>query len=125
MSRIPYAPLCAVLGLLLGWWPALLHGPIPEKFNILYIQGAVVVWGWYIARSLIGLLVGITHWPRQWWLRGPLCGLFMLFPLGFVSLGTPGCGAPCMMYNQLTAITIGTAVAGLAYWITGRSYGES
>jgi hypothetical protein len=92
--RLPYAPLCAGLGALLGWFPVVfhLHGPIAEKFNILYIRGAVAVWGWYSARMLIGLLVGITTWPERWWLRGPLCGLLMMFPLGMVSLATPGCG---------------------------------
>lgn len=120
--RVPYPLLCALLGVALGWWPALLHGPIPEKYNVLYIRGAVVVWAWYLARSLIGLLVGITHWPRQWWLRGPLCGVLMLLPLGIVSLATPACGAPCMFWNQLSAIAIGTSVAGIAFWITGKHH---
>ncbi len=90
--RSSYALFCALLGLVLGWFPILVHGPIPEKFNILYIRGAVAVWGWYSARLLIGFLVGITRWPPRWYLRGPLCGFLMLFPLGLVSLATPGCG---------------------------------
>jgi hypothetical protein len=72
----------------------LLHGPIPEKFDVLYLRGSIAVWAWYSARLSIGFLVGITHWPRVWWLRGPLCGLLPLFPLGLVSVATPGCGFP-------------------------------
>jgi hypothetical protein len=71
-----------------------LHGPIPEKYNVLYIHGATVVWGWYVARLLIGFIVGISIWPQRWWLRGPLCGVLTMLPLGFVSLATPGCGFP-------------------------------
>jgi hypothetical protein len=56
------------------------------------MRGSIAVWGWYSARLLIGLLVGISVWPRQWYARGPLCGLLMLFPLGLVALATPGCG---------------------------------
>ncbi|MGH7785286.1 MAG: hypothetical protein ACRERC_00375 [Candidatus Binatia bacterium] len=123
-ARLPYAVLCALLGLALGWLPVLVHGPIAEKYNILYIQGAVAVWGWYTARLLIGAVVGITRWPRRWWLRGPLCGLVMLFPLSLVSLATPGCGLPCMSLNLASAAAIGTAVAGIAYAITGRDRGD-
>ena len=72
--RIPYPLLCAALGLGLGWVPLLIHGPIPEKFNVLYIQGSVAVWAFYSARLLVGFTVGISVWPRQWFLRGPLCG---------------------------------------------------
>ena len=32
--------------------PYVIHGPIPEKYNVLYIRGAVAVWGWYSARML-------------------------------------------------------------------------
>jgi len=91
---VPYPLLCAVVGLALGWVPAWLHGPIPYKYNILGINGARAVWGWYIARNLIGFLVGITTWPRPWWLRGPLIGFLTILPLGIVSLATPGCGPP-------------------------------
>ena len=59
-----------------------LHGPIPEKFNLFYLRGAVAVWSWYTARLLIGFMVGITCWPRRWYLRGPLCGFLMMLPPG-------------------------------------------
>ncbi len=91
---IPYLLLCVLLGSVLGWVPSFFHGPIPEKFDILYINGSVAVWGWYTARMLIGLLVGITSWPHNWYLRGPLCGLLAMFPLTLVSLAMPGCGEP-------------------------------
>ncbi len=92
--RIPYPLLCSLLGLVLGWFPWLVHGPIAEKYNILYIQGAIAVWGWYSARMLIGFMVGITRWPSRWYLRGPLCGFLMMFPLGLIALASPGCGFP-------------------------------
>lgn len=92
--RIPYPLLCSLAGLVLGWLPMLVHGPIPEKYDALYINGAVAVWGWYLARHSIGFLVGITTWPGHWYLRGPMCGLLMMLPLGFVSLATPLCGFP-------------------------------
>jgi hypothetical protein len=117
--RLPYPALCALLGVLLGWWPALFHGPIPEKYDVLYIHGAIIVWAWYLARSLIGFIVGITSWPRRWWLRGPLCGVMTMLPLGIVSLATPACGAPCMFWNGLTGAVIGALVAGIAWRLTG------
>ncbi len=92
--RLPYPLLCTLLGLLFGWLPRLGHGPIPEKFNVLYINGAIAVWGYYSARLLIGFLIGITRWPAPWYLRGPLCGCVMMFPLALVSLAMPGCGFP-------------------------------
>ena len=92
MRRLPYTAVCAALGLAIGWTPMLFHGPIHQKFDIFYLNGSIIVWGWYIARLWIGLLVGITAVPRQWYLRGPLCGVLAMLPLGFVSLGTPGCG---------------------------------
>ena len=119
-DRVPYAPLCTVLGLALGWLPMLIHGPIPEKYNVLYINGAVAVWGWYTARMLIGFAVGITSWPPRWYVRGPLVGLMMLFPLSLVSLATPGCGPRCMIVNLATAVALGAVVAGLAFAVTGR-----
>jgi hypothetical protein len=91
-NRISYPLLCIALGLVLGWIPYLLHGPIPEKFNVLYIRGAIAVWAYYSARMSIGLLVGFSHWPRAWYLRGPLCGFVALLPVSLVSLATPGCG---------------------------------
>lgn len=92
--RIPYVLFCTLVGFGIGWIPALLHGPIPYKFDVLYMNGRVAVWGFYSARLLIGFLVGITSWPKPWYLRGPLCGLLLLFPLGVVVLATPGCGWP-------------------------------
>jgi hypothetical protein len=90
--RIPYALLCTLLGLVIGWFPALVHGPIPYKFNILRLNGAVAVWAFYSARLLIGFLVGITRWPARWQLRGPLCGVLMMLPPSLIALATPGCG---------------------------------
>jgi hypothetical protein len=90
--RVPYALLCALLGLVLGWLPWLVHGPAPEKFDSLYITGAIAVWGFYSARLLIGFMVGITRWPARWYARGPLCGVLMMFPLGILALATPRCG---------------------------------
>jgi len=120
IARLPYPVLCALLGLALAWIPMFLHGPIAEKFDLLYIRGAIAVWGWYSARLLIGLLVGVTLWPERWWLRGPLCGLLAMFPLGLVSLATPGCGAPCMGWNYTTGAALGAAVAGIAFALTGK-----
>jgi hypothetical protein len=89
-----YLLLCVALGLVLGWVPLRLHGPIPEKFDVLYIRGAIAVWGWYLARMSIGFWVGAASWPRPWWIRGPLLGALALLPLTFVSLAMPGCGWP-------------------------------
>jgi hypothetical protein len=93
-GRVPYLLLCTLMGLAAGWLPYLVHGPIPEKFNVLYIRGAVAVWGFYSARMLVGFVVGISTWPARWYLRGPLCGVLMLFPLTVISLAMPGCGWP-------------------------------
>lgn len=117
-----YTLLCTLLGLALGWLPMLVHGPIAEKYDVLYIRGAIAVWGWYSARLLIGFVVGITTWPERWWLRGPLCGLLMMFPLGWVSLATPGCGVTCQFWNAVTGALLGFAVAGLAFAISGRQH---
>jgi hypothetical protein len=89
-----YALVCFLLGLALGWLPALGHGPIPEKFNVHYIRGVIAVWAFYSARLLIGLFVGISAWPRRWYLRGPLVGLLCVLPVTFISLSIPGCGPP-------------------------------
>ena len=91
---IPYLPLCAALGLALGWLPVLIHGPIPEKFDVLYIRGAVAVWAYYSARLLIGFLIGITAWPHPWYVRGQLIGFLTTLPVTFVALASPGCGFP-------------------------------
>jgi hypothetical protein len=119
---ISYIVLCAVLGLALGWLPMLVHGPIPYKYSVLGIDGGTAVWGWYIGRLLIGLLVGITAAPARWYLRGPVCGLLLLFPLSLVSLATPGCEAACMFWNNVTAMAIGFAVAGIAFALTRRHH---
>lgn len=89
-----YVLLCTLLGLALGWLPFLIHGPNPGKFNVLYIQGAIAVWAFYGARMLIGFFVGITRWPRPWYIRGPMCGLLVMLPLGIIALATPGCRWP-------------------------------
>jgi hypothetical protein len=91
-GRLPYPLLCALLGLVLGWLPALIHGPIPEKFNVLYIRGAIAIWTFYAARLSIGFLVGVSVWPRRWWLRGPLLGLLAMLPPALLALATPQCG---------------------------------
>lgn len=92
LARLPYPLVCTALGLVLGWAPILLHGPIAEKFDVLYIRGSIAVWAYYTARLSIGFWVGVTVWPARWWLRGPLCGLLALLPLGWMALATPGCG---------------------------------
>ena len=92
LARLHYPVLCALLGLVLGWLPLLVHGPHPSKFNVLYIRGDIAVWAFYSARLLIGVLVGITFWPARWYLRGPLCGFLALLPVTFVALATPRCG---------------------------------
>jgi hypothetical protein len=125
VRRLPYPAICALLGLAIGWTPMLLHGPIPEKYDVLYVQGSIAVWGWYAARLLIGFIVGITWWPRAWWLRGPLIGLLTMFPLGWVSLATPGCGFPCQFWNGVTGAAVGAVVAGGAFLITGRDHGSA
>ena len=87
-ARLPYPLVCTLLGLVLGWVPRFLHGPIPEKFNVLYIRGVIAVWAFYSARLLIGFMLGITRWPERWYLRGPLVGFLMMLPVTFVALAT-------------------------------------
>jgi len=87
-----YPLVCAVVGFALAWLPLLVHGPIPYKFDTVRMNGAVAVWAFYLARLLIGVLVGITRYPPRWFLRGPLCGLIMIAPVSLISLATPGCG---------------------------------
>src|SRR5207344_2017117 len=94
--RLPYPLLCTLIGLAIGWLPMLFHGPIPYKFDIHYIRGSVAVWDWYLSRAMIGFFVGITVWPRLWWMRGPLMGVLLMLPPCMVSLATPECGPPCM-----------------------------
>jgi hypothetical protein len=92
LAHVPYPLVCAVLGLGLGWLPILLHGPIPEKFNVLYIRGDVAIWAFYGARCSIGLWVGLTALPRRWYLRGPFCGFLTMLPLTLIPLAMPRCG---------------------------------
>ncbi len=92
LADVPYPLVCALLGLVLGWLPWLLHGPIPAKFSVLYLRGDVAVWAYYSARLLIGAFVGISVWPARWWLRGPAVGFLTIAPVTFVALATPGCG---------------------------------
>jgi hypothetical protein len=120
--RLPYPLVCTLVGFLLGWIPMLLHGPIPEKFNIFYLHGSVAVWSWYTARLLVGFLVGITCWPSRWYLRGPLCGVLMMLPPGIMSLAVPTCGPVCMFWNETTASIIGLVVAGIAFVATGKHH---
>ena len=92
LARIPYPLLCALIGLVLGWIPWLIHGPHPAKFSVLYMDGPIAVWGFYSARMLIGTFVGLTSWPERWFLRGPLIGFLVMLPVTFISLATPRCG---------------------------------
>ena len=89
---VPYPLLCAVAGIAIAWIPAMFHGPIPEKFAYYGISGAVAVWAFYVSRLLIGLWVGMTVWPRPWYVRGPMCGALAMIPPGFFALATPNCG---------------------------------
>lgn len=93
-ASISYVLLCGGIGLVLGWLPMLVHGPIPEKWTYFSIDGHVLVWGYYLARLSIGVLVGISVVPRLWYLRGPVCGAIAMIPLGFVALGNPLCAGP-------------------------------
>jgi hypothetical protein len=107
-----------LLGLVLGWLPWLVHGPIPQKFDLFYLKGSVIVWAWYAARMLIGFWVGVARWPARWWLRGPLCGALVMLPLGFISLGIPTCGPMCLGVNELSGAVIGLLVAAGAQAIS-------
>jgi hypothetical protein len=89
-----YTLICIAIGSLAGWIPGFFHGPIPEKWDYYYVNGSMLVWGYYVARLSIGLWVGITSTPARWYLRGPLCGAMAMVPLGFVALANPLCGGP-------------------------------
>lgn len=119
---MPYVLVCTLLGLVLGWVPSFLHGPIPEKFDVFGLAGRWAVWDWYTARMLIGFLIGISTWPARWWLRGPLIGLLMLLPPGFISMSNPICGPWCVFWNETTATTLGLGIAGLAFLITKKHH---
>jgi hypothetical protein len=119
-----YAAICALTGLAVGWLPALFHGPIPEKFDLFGIRGAIAVWSWYAARLLIGVVVGLTVLPRRWWIRGPLCGFLMILPPGIMSLAVPTCGPWCMFWNEVTGAIVGLLVGAVAYLATGRHHAD-
>lgn len=121
--NLPYPLICALVGFVVGWIPMFFHGPIPEKFNLFGIRGAIAVWTWYAARLLIGVMVGISSQPRRWYLRGPLCGFLMLLPPGIMSLATPTCGPVCMFWNETTGTIAGLLIAGIAFLVTGRHHG--
>ena len=92
--RIPYVPLCTLLGIVLGWVPLFIHGPHPYKFTVWHFNGAIAVWAFYSARMVIGFMVGLTRWPERWYLRGPMCGFITMFPLSLIALANPSCGPP-------------------------------
>lgn len=111
-----------LVGLVAAWIPYLLHGPVPEKLDRVRLNGAIVVWGFYVGRSLIGFVVGVATWPEAWWLRGPLLGVLVMLPCGLFALGTPGCGARCMTMNLSTAALVGLIAAGAARLVSGRDH---
>jgi len=119
----PYALVCTVLGLGLAWTPMLFHGPIPAKFDVFGLRGALAVWAFYTARMLIGFWIWITRWPLHWWLRGPLCGFATMLPHALMLFATPGCHYRCGELNLTSATLVGTAIAGLAFLLTGRQRG--
>jgi hypothetical protein len=121
-DRFSYPLLCTILGFVLGWVPILVHGPIAGRFDAIYMRGSIAVWAFYTARLLVGFFFGITVWPRQWWLRGPLCGFLLMLPPGLIVLATPGCGTRCMTLNELSAMAIGALTGGLARVITGKNH---
>ena len=121
-TRIAYPVLCTAIGLLVGWFPMFFHGPIREKFDVYYLNGALAVWAWYLSRLAIGFFVGISVWPRAWYVRGPLVGALIMIPLGFVSLANPMCGPPCMFWNTFTGAVVGASVAGIAYALLKRHH---
>lgn len=120
--RWPYPLVCTLAGLVYGWLPILLHGPIPEKLSAARLNGALAVWTYYNARLLIGFMVGCGVWPARWWLRGPLYGLLIMLVPGMLALATPGCGVPCMRLNVSTGALVGLLVGATARVVTGRSH---
>ena len=122
LARIPFPLVCAVLGLVLGWIPILLHGPRREEFDVLYVIGDVAVWGFYAGRCGIGLWIGLTAFPRRWFLRGPMCGFLAIIPLAMIQLAMPRCGLQCMSSNVASGTALGLLIAGLAWLLTGRHH---
>jgi hypothetical protein len=92
LPRRSYSLVCTLAGLVYGWLPVLVHGPIPAKLTIARLNGSVAVWTYYGSRLLIGFMVGCGVWPRAWWARGPLYGVLLMLPPGMLALATPGCG---------------------------------
>ena len=93
LASVPYPLLCTVAGLVYGWLPLLVHGPIPQKLSMVRLNGALAVWTYYLSRLLIGFMVGCGIWPATWWVRGPLYGALLMLPPGMLALATPGCGS--------------------------------
>ncbi|HEY8515835.1 MAG TPA: hypothetical protein VIS07_10020 [Candidatus Binatia bacterium] len=117
-----YRLVCVAAGLAAAWIPFLLHGPIPEKLARVRLNGPVAVWGWYVARMLIGIVVAAATWPRPWWLRGALFGALVMLPPAIVSLATPGCGPDCASLNVGTGALVGVLAGGGARLVTGRDH---
>jgi len=117
-----YRLFCVTAGLVAAWIPFLLHGPIPDKLDRVRLNGALAVWGWYVARMLIGVVVAATTWPRPWWLRGALFGALTMLPSGIFSAATPGCGPDCAALNVSTGALVGVLAAGAAWLATGRDH---
>ncbi len=117
-----YRLTCIVAGVVFGLLPGLFHGPIPYKYDVLHIDGHIAVAGFYAARMMIGAFVGLTNYPGAWYIRGPMCGFLVMFPLTMISLATPGCRATCMFWNLVTATIVGLLVAATARVVTGRSH---
>ncbi|MFT4569664.1 MAG: hypothetical protein ACI8TX_002545 [Hyphomicrobiaceae bacterium] len=121
-DRTRYVLVCTITGLLLAPLPRLVHGPIPAKFDLFYIDGSTAVWAWYVARMMIGLVFAVTVLPERWWQRGPLAGALTMFPVTIMSLAVPTCGAPCMGWNLLTGSIIGLIVSAVSYLILDREH---
>jgi len=122
-SSTQFRVIAAFTGFIAAWLPFFLHGPIPEKLDRVRINGALAVWGWFVARMLIGVVVGTTTWPRIVWVRGALFGFLMMLPTGIISLATPGCGPECMAANLSTGALVGVLAGGAAWFLTGRHHG--
>ncbi len=119
-----YPLVCTLAGLVLGWLPYFLHGPIPEKLAAARLNPAFAVWTYYCSRLLIGFMVGSGVWPAAWWLRGPLYGALLMLPPGMLALATPGCGVTCFRLNVSTGALVGLLVGATARLVTGRSRAE-
>jgi hypothetical protein len=120
-TRLRYVATSVALGLVLGWLPGFAHGPIAAKWDVHGVDGEWVVWAYRAARLSIGMWVGVVAVPAAWALRGPLCGMLVMMPLGMVGLSNEYCGPPCMFWNMATGAAVGFAVGGLAWSLTGMS----